>query len=413
MDGKLRYKISDVSCLYNSSKNQDEINHNIKYITEGIFLNLEEIYKSITESITNIRILQEISELNLNKLITNKISNEEYIKITKKDKNIQKYTLHIDNKLHELNTTTELLKILSTQLSSVDPKYKNMNMKENIDESFNEKSNYLPVINEVRCFYGGCTHCIEKSIETYPPIDDFKNDENDIDVEVDYTPFSYCLYKCVWCNKMRKGLAGNNEEKKEIDIIENNTNIKSDNYTSIDELPPAVQKYIADKKPPPIKRVIMHKTDNLTITKEEDESEYIMTNDKYFEVVLDSLREDGSNKHIIDQFTRNFFRMFPKCHPAKAWMFGIEHRGKEPPRLYGIIRYDSNGKYRICPKSDHIQNGIVSEYTEIKNERKIVVDSWTVYQDKEYKTKKSKIIELYTDIKRKSIIKGSKLEDFL
>jgi len=141
--------------------------------------------------------------------------------------------------------------------------------------------------------------------------------------------------------------------------------------------------------------------------------ELINTNDKYFFVTLTSHRDDGSNEYIIETLVKNFMSMFPNSFPARAACYVIGFTAENVPCLYGLIRYDHRGKYRISPKSTHIRNTITSMYTREKHLRQYNVKNLTKYSNKCYKTYIKDVREKYQMMASFGQIIGNTEEDLL
>ncbi len=139
----------------------------------------------------------------------------------------------------------------------------------------------------------------------------------------------------------------------------------------------------------------------------------INTNDKYFNVILTSKLEDGSTNYVTHILIKNFKQMFPLSYNAKAWIYSISTNEDTSLKLEGLIRYDSNNKHRITPKSSHIKNYIKSEYSQQKNHRPYNVESLTNYSNKRYITVLSKVIATYNYISRDNSSVGDPISLFI
>ncbi len=140
---------------------------------------------------------------------------------------------------------------------------------------------------------------------------------------------------------------------------------------------------------------------------------FVRTNDKYFYVRLFADRDDGPDDHIVVELIKNFSGMFPNSFPAKAFCYSIGSSKDNVPNLYGLIRYDSKGKYRISTKSTHIRNNICSMYTNQRTLRDYDVQTLTKYSDKQYKTLVKDIKEKYDNISQMGRVKGATIETYL
>jgi hypothetical protein len=86
--------------------------------------------------------------------------------------------------------------------------------------------------------------------------------------------------------------------------------------------------------------------------------ENVNTKDKYFSVKLTSERSDGSDDHLFPQLRENFNKLCPDSFEARAAVCAFSYNDDDAPTLYGLIRYNSESKYRINEKTPHIKNTI-------------------------------------------------------
>ena len=105
--------------------------------------------------------------------------------------------------------------------------------------------------------------------------------------------------------------------------------------------------------------------------------------------------------------------MFPPSYSAIANIYNIEITDENSPKLYGLIRYNHKNKHNITRTSTHIKNNIKSEITGIKNARFYSIEVLTKYECKEYKTRRSTIIQKYQYIVQNGSAVGDVLNTFL
>lgn len=130
----------------------------------------------------------------------------------------------------------------------------------------------------------------------------------------------------------------------------------------------------------------------------DEESQYINTNDKYFKITMSTDKNDGSIEYIKESLIKNFKHMFPPSFKAKAWVYSTAIVDDNTVILDGLIRYDANNKYNISTTSAPLKNIIKMEGTKIKNSRHLTVENLTKYHKKQYMTNKDDVINTYNNI---------------
>jgi hypothetical protein len=159
---------------------------------------------------------------------------------------------------------------------------------------------------------------------------------------------------------------------------------------------------------------IQRRVDTPLPTKGENQStDLILTEDKYFFITLGAEREDGSNTYIADFLSGNFSKMMPGCYPTKAFGYTIELSTKGVPNLYGLIRYDAKGQYNTYEKANIFTNKILSEISGTRNDRFMEITQLTRCSNKKRLTNRFKIIEIFNYITEIAPIVGSPLSAFL
>jgi hypothetical protein len=115
--------------------------------------------------------------------------------------------------------------------------------------------------------------------------------------------------------------------------------------------------------------------------------ETLKNNDKYFFIGLYAEREDGTDDYIRIMLIKNFNHMVTQSNPAIATCYVIGLNEQKVPYLHGIIRFDTNSKYRVSTKSPQFKNIITSMDGKFKNLRHFEVDNKTKYHNNRYETK--------------------------
>lgn len=422
------YKENKENKGYNLEK--EEFIGNIEH-TMGVIA--DEI-REIMMSVQDIRARNELNTLNYQDLSDERITYEVYAERTNEDlKKAEGMAIYTEKKIKELEPAMEMMKILINKAREGEIEWKCNNIAEcQREQNKQEEKISYHTISQKICTRK-CEICKKKEEE------EMKRETPD-----EQTIWKYCLEECVWCNKIRK------IEKKKIERE------ASKIYYSEQVLPTQItdndEKLERIKKQQPTKQVdmpviatakrqtvmpiiattkgdvetqliattkgqvmVVNRNESeplLVSTRVESENETIATNDKYFEVTLTANETDGEDIYIIDALVKNFRQMFPPSYRANAWVYGIEYT-EGIPQLHGLIRYDEKNKYRITPKSTHIKNIIVSQYTGTKEERMYRVENLTKYEDKKYKTVKSKVEERYRFVTKQGKVTGDTIDRFL
>jgi hypothetical protein len=139
---------------------------------------------------------------------------------------------------------------------------------------------------------------------------------------------------------------------------------------------------------------------------------YIGTNDKYFFVTLIADKQDGSSEYLKERIVKNFRSMFPPSFPAKAACYVLEDKINNLT-LYGLIRYDHRGKYKICPTSSHLKNEFINMYTRQRVRRHLNVENLTIRDVGKFSTFISAVKTRYELMQQIGIIIGSDLDQML
>lgn len=345
------------------------------------------IIKDLNEQIKEVmRISREIiktSRYRLKELEEGKITVEEYIKRAKEDiTNIGSTGEWVEERSEEIGIANEMVTIIGEKMVER-------------NERIGEKG-----VNKCRF---GCKGCGMKK----PGSSEF---------------FEYCVNGCVWCSKMRKIEKTEEERGATKEYYKENTSNKREIKEVIKEEPikemvkemvTSYLKEMGNVEEEPRREQGLRQEREVRGKHKKNKPTIIDTEDKYYEVTLTATEEDGDSEYIIAALEKNFKQMFPVSYAARAWVYGIERTQKGIPHLHGLIRYRSDNKNRISPKSTHLKNNIVSQYTKEKKGRRFSIENYTTYIDKGYDTRIDKIRERYIYITKEGMVTGDELDKFI
>jgi hypothetical protein len=259
---------------------------------------------------------------------------------------------------------------------------------------------HKPGVNETHCLLGdfNCERC--------------KNHNHQNEYHL-----TFCLNECQACREYRK-IRRNNSNKEA--IHQANTAIYGQRSSMLHSQPINSNQQIAM-----VHNQQIPVTPNQQIPMTPDEPatpfqrlsnklpDFIDTNDKYFYVLLTSSLDDGPAQYLVNALIANFYKMMPKSYPTKLYCYVTTLTQRGIPHLYGLIRYNSDGKYSISKKKNIFRNEIVSVVNGTRNERSFIIDQLTESYNKKRMTSKNKIINLYHDFSQYGEIQGDSLERFL